>query len=152
MKIAIGNDHRGVEAKAHLAQLLRQQGHEVIDLGTGDRNQSVDYPDYAFTVSEQVASGRADRGILLCATGVGMSIAANKVSGVRAALCMDPVSAEMSRRHNDANVLCLAADLTTEDLMDRTTRTWLDTDFEGGRHARRVDKVGAYEKEHEKSK
>src|SRR5438067_6020476 len=140
MKIVVGSDHRGFEAKQRLAESLRRQGHEVLDVGTQGRD-SVDYPDYAFEVARAVGEGRAERGILICGTGVGMTIAANKVAGVRAAPCHDSITAEMSRRHNDANVLCLSADLLGEDLIDRMVRIWLATDFEGGRHARRVEKL-----------
>ncbi len=147
MNIAIGSDHRGFEAKARLTALLRQLGHEVLDVGppSGD---SADYPDFAFAVAEAVAGGRAERGVLICGTGIGMCIAANKVPGVRAAPCHDPITAEMSRRHNDANVLCLSADLLGDELMARMMRTWLETEFEGGRHARRVEKITRYEAQH----
>ena len=145
MKIAVGNDHRGVAVKQRVVGLLADLGHEVTDLGaTGPA--SVDYPDYAIPVAEAVARGTADRGILICATGHGMCIAANKVCGVRAVNCRDVVDAEMSRLHNDANVLCLSADLIGEELIERMVRAWLATEFEGGRHARRVEKIAAYEK------
>jgi ribose 5-phosphate isomerase B len=144
MKIAIGSDHRGYEAKTRLAALLRQLGHDVLDVGP-EGKESVDYPDFAFQVAEAVSSKRAERGILLCGTGIGMCIAANKVHGVRAAPCHDSITAEMSRRHNDANILCLSADLLGEDLMERMVRIWLATAFEGGRHARRVDKIVRFE-------
>ncbi len=144
MKIAVGNDHRGVNAKQRVKAVLCELGHEVTDLGPC-APASVDYPDYAIVVAEAVAAGTAERGILICATGHGMCIAANKVCGVRAANCRDTVDAEMSRLHNDANVLCLSADLVGEDLMDRMVRVWLDTKFEGGRHAKRLEKIGKYE-------
>jgi ribose 5-phosphate isomerase B len=144
MKIAIGSDHRGYEAKRRLAQLLEQLRHEVIDVGP-QAGDSVDYPDYAFEVAKAVGTGRVDRGILLCGTGIGMCIAANKVQGVRAAPCHDSITAEMSRRHNDANILCLSADLLGEELIERMVRIWLETPFEGGRHARRVEKIVRYE-------
>jgi ribose 5-phosphate isomerase B len=140
MKIAIGSDHRGFRAKQRIATLLRQLGHEVFDAGP-ESESSVDYPDYAQLVGLAVGHGEVDRGILICGTGIGMTIAANKVAGVRAAPCHDSITAEMSRRHNDANVLCLSADLLGEDLIDRMVRIWLTTDFEGGRHARRVEKL-----------
>src|SRR5205814_7734277 len=101
--------------------------------------------DFAFEVSRAVSEGRVQRGILICGTGIGMTIAANKVPGVRAAPCHDSITAEMSRRHNDANVLCLSADLLGEELIDRMVRIWLETEFEGGRHARRVEKIQKYE-------
>jgi ribose 5-phosphate isomerase B len=144
MKIAIGSDHRGFDAKRRLVPMLRQMGHEVTDAGP-DGHDSVDYPDFAYQVAKSVSEGRMDRGILICGTGIGMCIAANKVRGVRAAPCHDAITAEMSRRHNDANVLCLSADLLGEELIDRMVRIWLTTDFEGGRHARRVDKIKKFE-------
>jgi ribose 5-phosphate isomerase B len=144
MKIAIGSDHRGFDAKRHLVSLLQQLGHDVTDVGPQTRD-SVDYPDYAFQVARAVSDGQVERGILICGTGIGMCIAANKVHGVRAAPCHDSITAEMSRRHNDANVLCLSADLLSEELMERMVRIWLDTAFEGGRHARRVDKIARFE-------
>jgi ribose 5-phosphate isomerase B len=146
MKIAIGSDHRGFDAKRHLVSLLQQLGHDVTDVGPQTRD-SVDYPDYAFQVARAVSDGQVERGILICGTGIGMCIAANKVHGVRAAPCHDSITAEMSRRHNDANVLCLSADLLSEELMERMVRIWLDTAFEGGRHARRVDKIARFEGE-----
>lgn len=140
MKIAIGSDHRGYDAKHRLVPLLQQLGHEVVDVGP-EGHESVDYPDFAFQVAQAVGEGRVDRGILICGTGIGMCIAANKVPGVRAAPCHDSITAEMSRRHNDANVLCLSADLLGGDLIDRMVRIWLQTEFEAGRHARRVEKI-----------
>ena len=144
MKIAIGSDHRGHDAKQRLVTLLHQLGHEILDVGPEGKS-SVDYPDFAFSVAQAVSEGRADRGILICGTGIGMTIAANKVPGVRAAPCHDSITAEMSRRHNDANVLCLSADLLGEELIERMARIWLETEFEGGRHARRVGKITSYE-------
>jgi ribose 5-phosphate isomerase B len=144
MKIAIGSDHRGVEAKKRIVPLLKQLGHEVADMGP-DTSDSVDYPDYALRVAQAVGEKQVDRGILICGTGIGMCIAANKVKGVRAAPCHDSITAEMSRRHNDANILCLSADLLGADLMERMVRIWLATEFEAGRHARRVDKITRYE-------
>ncbi len=140
MKIAIGSDHRGYEAKRRIVGLLQQLGHEVRDIGPESRD-SVDYPDYAFQVASAVSTGAVERGILICGTGIGMCIAANKVHGVRAAPCHDSITAEMSRRHNDANILCLSADLLGEELVERMVRIWLETPFEGGRHARRVEKI-----------
>jgi len=146
MKIAIGSDHRGFDAKRRLVPMLRQLGHEVTDIGP-DGNDSVDYPDYAYEVAKSVSEGRVERGILICGTGIGMCIAANKVKGVRAAPCHDSITVEMSRRHNDANVLCLSADLLGDELIGRIVRLWLETEFEGGRHARRVDKIKRIEAE-----
>ncbi|MCI0701508.1 MAG: ribose 5-phosphate isomerase B [Planctomycetia bacterium] len=150
MKIVVGNDHRGVSVKQRVVGLLLELGHQVNDIGANGPT-SVDYPDFAIPVAEDVCAGKADRGILICATGHGMCIAANKVCGVRAVNCRDVVDAEMSRRHNDANVMCIAADLLGEDQIERMIRTWLTTDFEGGRHTRRNDKIGTYEKAHERT-
>jgi len=147
MKIALGNDHRGVPAKLRVASVLTGLGHEVLDLGATSA-ASVDYPDYALPVAEAVSKAVADRGVLICATGHGMCIAANKVTHVRAANCRDLVDAEMSRLHNDANVMCLSADLLGEDAIERMVKVWLETEFEGGRHARRLDKIKKYESEH----
>ncbi|HEV2946473.1 MAG TPA: ribose 5-phosphate isomerase B [Gemmataceae bacterium] len=147
MKIAVGSDHRGFESKKRILLLLSQLGHETLDLGT-QGPESVDYPDFAIQVAQAVGDKRVDRGILICGTGIGMCIAANKVHGVRAAPCHDSITAEMSRRHNDANILCLSGDLLGEELIDRMVRIWLQTEFEGGRHARRVEKIEHFEKNH----
>ncbi len=147
MKIAIGSDHRGYAAKERVKILLQEMSQEVVDRGTFG-NQPCDYSDPGFAVAEDVQTGRAIRGILFCGTGIGMSITANKVAGIRAALCHDELTAQMSRRHNDANVLCLAADLIGDALIQGIVRSWLMTDFEGGRHARRVGKITEYERTH----
>jgi len=144
MKVAIGSDHRGYEVKRRIIGLLERLGHEVLDIGPGS-GESVDYPDFAFEVAWAVSEQRVDRGILICGTGIGMCIAANKVRGVRAAPCHDSITAEMSRRHNNANILCLSADLLGGELLDRMVRIWLETEFEGGRHARRVEKIARFE-------
>lgn len=140
MRIAIGTDHRGFAIRANVIELVKRLGHEAIDMGTFSAD-AVDYPDIAAEVAYKVSRGEADRGILVCGTGLGMCIAANKVTGVRAAPCHDDITAEMSRRHNDSNVLCLSADLLGERLIDRMIEIWLNTPFEGGRHARRVEKI-----------
>jgi ribose 5-phosphate isomerase B len=140
MRIAVGTDHRGFELRQKVIELVERLGHEVEDTGTFTC-EAVDYPDIAAAVAGRVSRGEADRGILLCGTGLGMCIAANKFPGVRAAPCHDDLTAEMSRRHNDANVLCLSADLLGERLIDRMIELWLSTPFEGGRHARRVQKI-----------
>jgi ribose 5-phosphate isomerase B len=146
MRLAIGSDHRGVTARSRLVGLLKRMGHEIVDCGSfGD--EAVDYPDVAAEVARRVADGAVDRGILLCCTGVGMAIAANKVAGVRAATCHDEVTAEMSRRHNDLNVLCLSAEMLGPEMQEKVIRTWLATPFEGGRHARRVAKIASLEAE-----
>ena len=150
MNIAVGNDHRGVGVKQRLQDMLRGLGHTVTDYGATSA-ASADYPDYAIPVAESVASGKDDRGLLICATGHGMCIAANKVHGVLAVNCRDVVDAEMSRLHNDANVLCLSAALLSEEVIERLVKTWLDTRFEGGRHERRLEKVKRYEHDHEAS-
>lgn len=147
MKIAVGNDHRGVAVKQRILALVAELGHEVTDHGAAGP-AAADYPDSAILVAEEVGSGQADRGLLICATGHGMCMVANKVVGVRAANCRDMIDAELSRRHNDANVMCLSADLIGEELIERMVRAWLETEFEGGRHARRVDKITAYERGH----
>lgn len=146
MRIAIGSDHRGYSIRPKLVSFLKNLGHEVIDVGTFSHTP-VDYPDVAEEVARRVGRGEVDRGILLCGTGLGMCIAANKVPGVRAVPCHDDLTAEMSRRHNDANILCLSADLLGERLITRIVEVWLNTPFEGGRHARRVEKIAAIEKE-----
>lgn len=145
MRIAVGSDHRGFEVREKLIEFLRRKGHDVQDLGSfsGD---SCDYPDIAALVAGQVSRHESERGILICGTGLGMCIVANKFAGVRAAPCHDDLTAELSRRHNDANVLCLSADLLGERIMDRILETWLSTPFEGGRHARRVEKISSLEK------
>lgn len=147
MKISIGSDHRGFAAKAKLVDVMRQLGHEVVDEGTND-SQAVDYPDFAAVVSDKVSKKEADRGILICGTGIGMAITANKFPGVRAATCDDEVTAEMCRRHNDVNVLCLPGDMLGERRIDRLVEIWLKTEFEGGRHARRLEKISEIEKNH----
>jgi len=142
MRIAIAADHRGHAAKEKIAVLLHEQGHEVLDMGTNS-GKSCDYPDLAYPASKAVAERRADLAILICGSGIGMSICANKVIGVRAALVHDELTAHMSRRHNNANVLCLASDVLGEELMRRIVTSWLATEFEpGGRHERRVRKIG----------
>jgi ribose 5-phosphate isomerase B len=144
MRIAIGSDHRGLAARKRVIGLLERLGHEVIDCGSHGE-EAVDYPDIAADVARRVSGGSVDRGILLCCTGVGMAIAANKLPGVRAATCHDEVTAEMSRRHNDLNVLCLSAEMIGAEVQDKIIRTWLTSPFEGGRHARRVAKITALE-------
>ncbi len=145
MRIALGWDHRGVEVARALQEHLPAGGHEVLPLGRCD-DEACDYPDVTWPVARAVARGDADRGILACGTGIGASIAANKVHGVRAALVHDEGTAELSRRHNDANVLCLAGDSLTDDLLVRIVDVWLASPFDGGRHARRVAKIAAMER------
>lgn len=144
MKIALGSDHRGYAAKSHVKACLANLGHEVIDFGT-ETTKSCDYPDTAYPAAKAVRDGTADLGVLFCGSGIGMSITANKVRGIRAALCHDELTTEMSRRHNNANVLCLPADLIGEALLRRIIEVWLKTPYEGGRHDRRVEKIGEIE-------
>lgn len=140
MRIAIGNDHRGAQIKVRLRKALEEMGHTVIDDGANEGDSS-DYPDVAAVVARRVADGEVDRGILICGTGIGMAIAANKINGVRATTCSDVATAEICRRHNDVNVLCLAADFVENGDFQPVIKTWLETEFEGGRHARRVQKI-----------
>lgn len=144
MQVAIGSDHRGFGVKGKIIECLKRLQHSWIDCGTCS-TESVDYPDIAAEVARRVSAGEAERGILICGSGLGMSIAANKFKGIRAATCHDDLTAEMSRRHNDVNVLCLSADMLGERLIDRMVEIWLDTPFEGGRHARRVAKISELE-------
>lgn len=142
MRIAVAADHRGHAVKERIVVLLNEQNHEVLDMGTNS-SRSCDYPDVAYPAAKAVADGKVDRAILICGSGIGMSICANKVDGVRAALCHDELTAQMSRRHNDANVLCVASDVLGEELIRRIVDSWLAAEFEaGGRHARRVVKIG----------
>jgi len=144
MKIGIASDHRGYQMKNRLIQLVEGLGHHVVDYGP-ESTDSVDYPDFAGSVASAVASSDIDRGVLICGTGIGMSIAANKFRGVRAAPCHDSVTAEYSRLHNDTNVVCLSADQLSDQLADQILGIWLKTEFEGGRHKRRLDKIDGIE-------
>ncbi|MGQ0636028.1 MAG: ribose 5-phosphate isomerase B [Planctomycetaceae bacterium] len=146
MRIAVASDHRGFAIKSKIIATISELGHEVLDMGT-DSAESVDYPDFAIKVARSVSAAEVDRGILICGTGMGMCIAANKLPGVRACTCHDDLTAEMSRRHNDANVLCLSGDLLGDRLVSRMVDIWLKTDFEGGRHARRIEKISKIEHE-----
>ncbi len=138
MKIGIGNDHSALELKAEIIELLKEKGHEVVDYGTKSP-ESCDYPVYGEKVGRAVASGEVERGILICGTGLGISLAANKVKGVRAAVCSEPFTAKMSRAHNNCNILAFGARVVGAELAKMIVETWLDTEFEGGRHQRRVD-------------
>jgi ribose 5-phosphate isomerase B len=146
MKVAIASDHRGFHLKEQLIALLKSRGHEVLDEGPMSEG-SVDYPDFAALVARKISAGEAERGILICGTGIGMAISANKFPGVRAAACADEVTAELSRRHNDLNVLCLSGDLLSSRVAERVVEKWLETEFEGGRHHRRVEKIRDLERE-----
>ncbi len=140
MKIAVASDHRGFGIKAKILALLIELGHEARDFGTHS-GDSVDYPDFAEKVAAGVSSGELERGILICGTGMGMCIAANKFRGVRACSCHDDLTVEMSRRHNNSNVLCLSADLLGDRLVNRMVELWLRTEFDAGRHQRRLEKI-----------
>jgi ribose 5-phosphate isomerase B len=145
--VALGADHAGWELKEALKAWLIDHGHHVLDFGTHSPD-SVDYPDYALQVAEAVAVGKVERGVLVCGTGIGMAIAANKVAGVRAAPCSDLYTARMSREHNDANVLALGGRLMGREMALEILKVWLDTAFAGGRHSGRVDKIGTIEHRH----
>ncbi len=151
MTIAIGADHRGFKLKEAIKRRLDALHHRVVDVGT-DSEESVDYTDFAIETAEMVARGEADRGVLICGSGAGMSIAANKVKGIRAALAVSPEGARLARAHNDANVLTLGAwQGDDEKQVLAIVEAFLETEFEGGRHARRVDKIRAYEEKGSKS-
>lgn len=146
MKVAVACDHRGYAVKQRIVAQVSDRGHEVIDFGT-DNPKPCDYPDFAIPAAKAVALGLADRGILIDGSGIGMSIIANKIPGIRAAICHDELTAEISRRHNNANILCFAADLLGDELIRRTIDAWLLTPFEAGRHARRLDKLAQLERQ-----
>jgi ribose 5-phosphate isomerase B len=145
MKIAIGADHAGFELKQKLLKLLQQKGHEVTDEGTVDNN-SVDYPDFAAKVAHDVAGQRAQFGVLVCGSGIGMAISANKVPGIRAANVCNTQEAQLSREHNNANIVTIGARMVSEDTAARIIDTFLKTPFAGGRHERRVEKITELEK------
>ena len=146
MKVAIGSDHAGFELKQAIGPLLTDAGHELVDVGT-DSSESVDYPDFAASAARMVATGEADRAVIVCGSGVGVAIAANKIDGIRAVNAHDAEEAEMSRRHNDANVLTLAGRRLATGEAAPIIETFLATDFEAGRHAGRVEKITALEQE-----
>lgn len=140
MRIAVGSDHAGFPLKASLAGWLQDMGHEVLDLGAYSAD-SVDYPLIGFDLASRVAGGEAERGVLVCGSGIGVSIAANRVEGARAALVHEPLSARLAREHNDANVLCLGARMIGEEMAREILKVFLDTPFAGGRHQRRIDQL-----------
>ncbi len=142
--IAIGSDHAAFELKENIREFLIESGYKVIDMGT-DSSRSVDYPDFGIAVGEAVSRGDCDRGIVICGTGIGISISANKVKGVRAAACSDPYSARLSREHNNANVLALGARIVAPEYARSIVREWLDAKFLGGRHQKRIQKIARYE-------
>jgi ribose 5-phosphate isomerase B len=146
VKVAIGSDHAGYRLKCHLVETLEKDGHEVIDLGT-DSEAAVDYPPICAAVGRAVVAGDAERGIVLGGSGQGEQLAANKVRGVRAALCNDLYTARLSREHNDANVLSMGGRIVAHGLADEILRLWLTTDFEGGRHATRIAQIAELEEQ-----
>lgn len=146
MKVAVASDHRGYHLKEKVIAILKSKGHEVVDEGP-PTDESVDYPDFAALVASKVSANAVDRGVLICGTGLGMAIAANKFPRVRAAACVDEVTAELSRRHNDVNVLCLSGDLLSSRSTERIVEIWMGAEFEGGRHQRRLDKILELERE-----
>lgn len=147
MRIAVAADHRGHAVKEKIIVLLKEQDHEVLDMGTNSA-KSCDYPAIAYPAAKAVAEASVERAILICGSGIGMTICANKVPGVRAALCHDELTAQMSRRHNNANILCLASDVLGEELMRRIVCSWLSNEFEGGgRHERRVRQIALIEQQ-----
>ena len=146
MKIAIGNDHVGVALKQHIVEYLTKQGHELVNFGTDD-TASTHYPIYAARVAKAVTSGACDRGILICGTGLGISIAANKVHGVRCAVCSEPVSAGLARQHNDANIVAMGARMIGPVMAESIVDTFLTTEFLGGRHKDRVDMMTRLEQD-----
>ncbi|MGE5674889.1 MAG: ribose 5-phosphate isomerase B [Mycobacterium leprae] len=144
MRVAIGCDHGGLDLKPVVVEVLKELNLEYEDLGTYDRN-SVDYPDFAAKVADAIRSGQCQQGILICGTGIGMSISANKIPGIRAALCNEIFSAQMARMHNDANILCMGARVVGPSVAQEIVKAYFSTSFEGGRHSRRVAKIGALE-------
>ena len=146
MRIGIGNDHTALELKAEIIEFLKENGHEVVDYGTKEAG-SCDYPVYGEIVARAVVAGEVERGILICGTGLGISLAANKVKGIRAAVCSEPYTAKMSRAHTDCQVLAFGARIVGAELAKMIVDVWLNTEFEGGRHQRRVDMINAVEAE-----
>ena len=144
MKIALGCDHGGYDLKQHVIEVLEGLGHEIEDFGCHSK-ENCDYPDFGAAAARAVAEGSCDRGIVICTTGIGISITANKVKGVRCAHCADCLQAEMTRRHNDANMMAIGAGFTGPNMAERMVEVFLSTEFEGGRHARRVEKMMALE-------
>lgn len=149
MKISIGSDHGGLELKDALKISLEKEGHEVVDRGTNSR-ESVDYPDFGEAVAQDVTSGKVDRGVVICTTGIGISISANKVRGARAAVCHNEDAAEFCRRHNDANIICFGQKYDTPYMAAKMCKIFLETPFDAGRHCRRIDKITAIEAEEDR--
>lgn len=150
MRIGFGSDHAAVDMKAILMDHLAEQGHECVDFGPESAEQRTDYPDKALEVAEAVKTGEIDKGVLCCGTGIGMALAANKVPGIRASVCGDPFSAEMTVRHNNANIITIGARVVGSELAKMIVDSFFNAQFEGGRHARRVDKITAIEEKYSK--
>lgn len=148
MKVAIGSDHAGYEAKTQVIPYLKELGFEVVDFGTNS-NESCDYPEFGYKVAKAVQSGECEKGIVICSTGIGISISANKVKGIRCSLCTNEFTAEMTRRHNDSNVLAMGAKVVSFEEMKKIIKIYFSTDFEGGRHANRVNKITQIENDEE---
>lgn len=146
MKIAIGSDHVGIELKPIIIEYLEELGHEVVDYGPSS-SERTDYPIYAKKVSEEVAAGNYDRGILICGTGIGISITANKVRGIRAVACSEPYSAKLSREHNNTNILAFGSRVVGSELAKMIVKEWIDGEYEGGRHQKRIDMISDLEEE-----
>lgn len=144
MKIAIASDHTGIELKSEIIKYLKELGHTVDDFGTNDAER-VDYPIYGKKVAEEVAKGKYDGGVLICGTGIGISLAANKVKGIRAAVCSEPYSAQLSKRHNNSNIIAFGARVVGVDLAKMIVKEWSEAEFEGGRHAKRVGLISKIE-------
>lgn len=144
MKIAIGNDHTAVNLKNHITDYLQNKGYEVLNIGT-DSTQRTDYPIYGKKVAEKVASGECDFGVLICGTGIGISLAANKVKGIRAAVCSEPYSARLTRQHNNANIIAFGARVVGDAMAEMIVDEFLSTEYEGGRHQKRIDMITAIE-------
>ena len=145
MKISMGCDHGGYLLKEHIKKYLTEKGHEIVDCGCHSLD-SCDYPEFGGAAARAVAGGECERGIVICTSGIGISISANKIRGIRCALCSEPLSAEMTRRHNNANMLAMGAGMTGPNMAERLVDVFLTTEFEGGRHQRRVDGIAALEK------
>lgn len=146
MKLAIGNDHAAVEMKLEIMEMLKEQGHEVVDFGCG-LNEKCDYPTVGAAVGKAVACKEVDGGVLICGTGIGISMAANKIDGVRAAVCSEPVSAALTKRHNNANIIAFGARIVGVEMAKSIVNAWLNAEFEGGRHQRRIDMITQIEEE-----
>ena len=144
MKIAIASDHTGVELKSEIIKYLKELGHEVYDFGTNSK-ESIDYPIYGKKVADEVAKGKYDGGVLICGTGIGISLAANKIKGIRAAVCSEPYSAKLSKQHNNSNIIAFGARVVGVDLAKMIVKEWIEAKFEGGRHLKRVELISKIE-------